>query len=320
MISCTAIAAALLAASPGATVSTGVITCPTRIIIRNVTREGVTLDATGASFPEGLAMSGTSGVRIHGGTYGSATRDTAAGYAIEIGGGADNSVSGATVLARFGSERGGIRCRATVRCTIRDNALSGHSTGISIYEATDFLVARNTLHPRKDGMNIAGSYRGIVASNTIHTAKRWGSDHPDGIQLWSLAGKPLQSDMWLVNNSVTGDTQGIYSTDPKTGSAERLHLHGNYVAVTFSHTISCSLCRDSGATDNVLSSYPGAYFGDMGGRLKGFDPARGNTVARNVIANGKVTLPPRVWWTGSIPISPGSRFDSRLWKPVGAVL
>jgi hypothetical protein len=185
------------------------------------------------------------------------------------------------------------------------------------------LATRNTFRKAtSDGVNVVGSHRGIISVNSCFWTVRVGNAHPDCLQFWSLAGKPTQSDLYILNNSAIGMMQGGLSSDPKTepGSGIRLYWRGNYMAVTFSHTITCGLCRDSVATDNVLSSYPGAFFGDLGGSLKGFEPARGNTEARNVRYNGKVTLPARVWWWGTVPISPGSVYDDRSYMPRTSVM
>jgi hypothetical protein len=314
MIACAAIAAALLTGS----VTTGNIVCPDRVLIRNLPARstGVTLTAVGATFADGITVLNSHGLTIIGGTYGTPAKDTSVTYAIQASGVTDFSIANARFYAGPGGNRGGVQIRNGVRVTVRDSYFEGHRTGLMGYEVTDALFARNTFRKAtSDGINMVGSHRFIIAGNDFFWSTRVGSAHPDGIQLWSLKDKPTQSDGWIVNNKMVGMMQGILSSDPKTepGSGIRLHFHGNYAAVIFSHTITGGLLRDSVATDNVLSSYPGAFFGDLGGSLKGFEASRGNTQARNVRYNGKVTLPPRVYWWGDIPIAGkvGSQFDSR---------
>lgn len=311
MISCAAIATALISALSGDVIQTGPVKCPARIVINKATLTGVTLDATGATFLEGITIANSSGLTIRGGNYGTRERDTVATYAIQASNVTDFSVAHARFLAGPGGNRGGVQIRNGQRVTVRDSLFFGHRTGLSFYEVTDALAARNTFREAtSDGINVVGSHRFVVAQNDCHWTVRVGNAHPDCIQLWSLPLKPLQSDGWIVNNKATGLMQGILSSDPKTGSATRLRFHGNYTAVMFSHTITCGACTDSVATDNVLSSYPGAFFGDLGGALKGTF-----TVAeRNVRYNGKVTLPPRVWWYGAVPVA-GSRFDRTAVMP-----
>lgn len=315
MLLCNAIAAALATASPGAVVATGPITCPAIVRVVNRSYGGVTLDATGATFAEGMALANVSGLTIRGGTFGTAERDTAARYAVTITGAADVSVAGASFIAGPSGDRGGLQFRNSIRVTARDNTFTGHRTGLSLYELTDFLAARNRFTAAtSDGINSVGNQRGIIAANSCFWTVRVGLAHPDCIQLWSLPDKPLQSDVWVVNNSAVGMMQGILSSDPKLGSGRRLFFHGNYVAVTFSHTVTCGACVESVATDNVLASYPGSLFGI--GRLKGFEHAS-NVTARNVMRDGTVQLPARVWWLGTVPIAGtvGSAFDDRSHAP-----
>ena len=313
MIVCTAIAAALLAASPGATVATGPVVCPARLSLAKMALPGVTLDATGAAFPEGVAVTSVAGLHIQGGTYGTRGADTVARYAVAASAVTDFSLSNATVLAGPGGDRGGVQIRASSRVTVRDNLFIGHRTGLSLYEVTDFLAARNRFREAtSDGINSVGNQRGIISANDCHWTVRVGNAHPDCIQLWSIPLKPLQADIWVVNNRATGMMQGILSSDPKTGSGTRLHFHGNYMAVVFSHTITCGACTDSVATDNVLASYPGSLFGI--GKMKGaFVLAE-----RNVMRDGVAALPARVWWLGVPDLHGrvGSAFDRRAFNPV----
>lgn len=307
---------ALRDAPEGSTVKTGPVVFPLRVVFSELVLPGVTLDATGATFLDGITITNSAGITINGGTYGSLLKDTSATYAIQVSGCEDISVAMARFFAGPGGNRGGIQFRNCKRVTARDNYFEGHRTGLMGYEVTDALFVRNWFRKAtSDGINMVGSHRFIIALNDFFWLDRIGNAHPDGIQLWSLKDKPTQFDGWIVNNKMVGMMQGILSSDPKTepGSGIRLHFHGNYIAVIFSHTITGGLLRDSVATDNVLSSYPGSFFGDLGGSLKGFEPSRGNVAERNVRYNGKVTLPPRIWWSGVIPLEGqvGSKFDFR---------
>ncbi|OYZ15652.1 MAG: hypothetical protein B7Y35_06170 [Sphingomonadales bacterium 28-64-96] len=322
--SCAAIPAALAAALPGDVISTGPITCTAPVVISKVNAGGVTIDATGAQLQQGMAVIASSGITFKGGTYGMRQRDTAARYAIAINGGSHISFAGATVLggpvsltatgAFATGDRGGLQARGGQFITVRDSRFIGFRTALMFYQVADSLIARNHFtEASSDGINVVGSYRVIVAGNYARWEKRIGKAHPDGIQLWSLPNFPLQSDIWVINNATIGMMQGILSSDPKTepGSGTRLHFHGNYCPVVFSHTITCGLCTNSVATDNVLASYPGSLFGI--GKIKGFETVRGNVVARNVMLDGTKALPPRTWWYGKVPLEGkvGSAYDLR---------
>lgn len=318
MISCAAIAIALLSPPTSGYVTTGPVVCDTRIVIRNVTKP-VVLNAAGATFKDGITVLNASGLTIKGGTYGTPEKDTSVTYAVQASGVTDFSIAEAKFFAGPGGNRGGVQIRNGVRVTVRDSYFEGHRTGLMFYEAADLLAARNVFRKAtSDGINVVSSHRGIISENNCFWTVRVGNAHPDCLQFWSLKDKPTQSDLYILNNVAIGMMQGGLSSDPKTepGSGIRLYWHGNYMAVTFSHTITCGLCRDSVATDNVLSSYPGAFFGDLGGSLKGFEVSRGNYAVRNVRYNGKVTLPPRIRWNGVVPLAGkvGSQFDSRWYQ------
>lgn len=97
MIACASIAAALLTGS----VTTGPITCPDRVVIRNVqsrTSGARVLDATGATFVEGVTILNSAGLTIKAGTYGTEARDTKERAAVQILNSADVSMVAPTVL------------------------------------------------------------------------------------------------------------------------------------------------------------------------------------------------------------------------------
>ena len=315
MIPCPLIAVALATATPGSTVATGAVTCPQPLVLTDRDYGGVTLNAAGATFLEGAFINHIKGLTITGGTWGRTDRGTVAAHTIRADNVEDFSVAKVRVLGNGDQFGNGVSIRSYKRATVRDSYFAGHQQAIALYFGEDLLVTRNVIEAAtSDGINLVDNQRGIVSANSCAWYVRTGNAHPDCIQLWSVKNKPLQADIWIINNKAIGVMQGILSSDPKTGSARRLHFHGNYMAVTFSHTITCGACVESVATDNVLASYPGSLFGI--GKLKGFED-RSNTVARNVMRDGTVTLPPRIWWRGvpDLDRQVGSRFDDRSSKP-----
>lgn len=316
MLDCALIATTLALAAPGSTVSTGPVTCEEPLVLLNRDYRGVTLNAAGATFTEGAAIRNVQGLRITGGTWGRTDADTEGLHVMRADAVTDFSIANATVLGNGNLLGGGIMIRSnSVRVTLRDNRLRGHALAIGVQNATHVLVTRNEITgSTSDGINIVGSRIAIVSANLCRDFARIPPSHPDCIQLWSLQGQPLQSDIYVINNAAIGDMQGILSSDPKTGSGRRLFFHGNYLAVTYPHTITCGACVESVATDNVLSSYPGSYHGI--GRLKGFEH-RSNFTARNVVVDGEKVLPTRIWSYIVPPIARqvGNRFDDRSFGP-----
>ncbi|MEN9932089.1 MAG: hypothetical protein RIS17_662 [Pseudomonadota bacterium] len=312
MLSCALIAATLAAAAPGSTVTTGPVRCPARVSLLNRNYNGVTLDATGAVFAEGIGMRNVQGLTIKGGTWGRRDADTLNLHVIRADAVTDVTIAGTTVLGNANLKGGGISVQpGSQRVTIRDNRLHGHMLGIGVRESSDILIARNAITgSTSDGINSVGNQRVIITNNQCSEFTKIYPAHPDCIQLWSIVGQPLQADVYVINNAAIGDMQGILSSDPKTVSGRRLFFHGNYLAVTYSHTLTCGGCVESVAMDNVLASYPGSYFGI--GSLKGFDHIS-NRVARNVMRDGVKALPARSWSSFVPPISDrvGNRYDRR---------
>jgi hypothetical protein len=312
MINCMLIAAKLALASAGATVATGPIQCDSQLVLKDRDYRGVTLDATGAQFPEGAMLRNVQGLTIKGGTWGRTDVDTAALHVIRAYTVTDFSINNATILGNGNLLGGGIKIQSdSVRVTVRDNRLDGHMLAIGVSNSTDVLITRNVMSgSTSDGINSVGNQNAIISANLCRDFNRIKPAHADCIQLWSIKDKPLQADVYVINNAAIGDMQGILSSDPKTGSGRRLFFHGNYMAVTRSHTITCGACVESVATDNVLASFPPSMFGI--GSLKGFAHPS-NITARNVRLDGEKSLPPRIWSNLVPPIANrvGSRFDDR---------
>ena len=318
MISCSSIAAALLAASPGATVATGPITCPDRIIIRNLpTRDKATvLDATGASFPEGISIVASHGLNVEGGTYGTLEEDTRERQVIQIIGGSDISINGVKVLgvpltkgvtgAWLTGDRGGVQARGGTRITVSNSEFWRFRAGVTFYEVTDSLAHGNKFRESSsDGLNIVGSHRIVASENDCRWYVRANGVHPDCIQGWSLRAGPVMTNIWLVNNNAEGNMQANLFGNIGGGSVDGFYAYGNRAWVTFSHTISCSGCTNSRVQYNILASHPGTLFGI--GKIKGLEHAS-NIVSDNPMVDGTKEPPPSIRWNGVIPIAVGSRF------------
>jgi hypothetical protein len=321
--SCATIAADLLKAPAGSIVTTGPITCPARIVINKAVLQGVTLDATGAQFPEGIDILNSHGLNLVGGTYGTLEKDTRARQAINIGGSSDISVAGAKLLglpltlgttgAWLTGDRGGIYARNSTRITIRDSECRRFRVCVTFYEATDSLAHNNKAREsNSDGFNVIGSHRIVLSQNDCRWYERANNVHPDCIQGWSLRTGPVMTQIWLVNNNAEGNMQANLFGNIGGGSVDGLFAYGNRAWVTFSHTISCGGCANSRVQFNILASHPGTLFGI--GKIKGFE-GPGNIISDNPMVDGTKEPPPRTWWCGTIPLEVGSRFDTKPWRP-----
>ncbi|WP_310474113.1 hypothetical protein [Sandarakinorhabdus sp.] len=325
--SCATIAQDLVASAAGGVVTTGPITCPARIVINKAVLPGVTLDATGAAFPEGVTIANSSGLHIEGGTYGTLEKDTRERQAIQISGSSHVIISGAKLLglpltlgatgAWLTGDRGGIYARNSTWITVRDSECRRFRVCVTFYETTDSLAHNNKAREsNSDGFNVVGSHRIVLSENDCRWYERANNVHPDCIQGWSLRTGPVMTQIWLVNNNAEGVMQANLFGNIGGGSVDGLFAFGNRAWVTFSHTISCGGCANSVVKYNILASHPGVLFGI--GKIKGFE-GTGNVISDNPMVDGTKEPPPRIWWYGTIPLEVGSRFDTKPWRPGEAV-
>lgn len=317
--------ARIRAAKPGDTVVTGPVVIPDRLRLSKISLGGVTLDATGALFLEGASFQAVHGLKVWAGAWGTVDRDTSLRSAIEVANSEDFSVAGGLFNAGPGGDRNGVKFASCRRVTARDNLFFGHRQGIGVQGCEDILVTRNTFRRMvSDGINLIDNQRGIVSENDCEWHVRFGKSHPDGIQMWtSRVEGARQSDLFFLNNRAVGNMQAFLSGKlHPTGVTERLHFHGNMFWPMFSHTITVTEAKNCVVTHNVLASHPGALHGPNPGKIKGFeDPS--NVVRDNVMWNGTVNPPPRIWWMGDVGpsvLDVGSQFDDRRYRTATTVV
>ena len=311
--------AVLKTLKPGDTLQlTGTFETPVRIGRRDF--GGVTLNATGALLREGLIMQAVHNLNIVGGTFGRTDADTRDWGTLRIDNSSNISVSRTTVIGNGNLRGTGIRVSGSEFITIRDNKLSGHLGSIMLASSKNSLITRNNMvQASSDGIQVVDSNRVIVASNSCSNFTPGPGAHPDCIQLWSVSGRPLQSDIFILNNSAIGTMQAFLSSDPKTGSGTRLTFGGNYAAVTYTHTVTCGNCTYSSFFDNVLSNLPQAIHGP--GSLKIGTKNLGTSPTNIIGTNLRYDLRGRTdgWmpaptWTRFVPDIAGmvgSRWDDR---------
>ena len=230
---CANLTADLAKARPGAKiVITGV--CPAYKISAKSFMPAVTIDATGATFPNGgLYIADSTGIHMVGGTYG--PNPAAGTFGLSVRGSHDISM----VNGRF----------------------EDLEYGIVINEAEHIVVAHNRIDKiRNDSIRFFNSRFGNINSNAIlGAALPPGSlDHPDGIQLASPFGHV--SDVSITNNTVAGDSQGIglFGDDHQNNGFDRITITGNYLATTYPQALAIQYCRNCTATGNTIVTLPGA--------------------------------------------------------------
>jgi hypothetical protein len=271
--------AVLASVRPGDTLPiTGTFANP--LVLRNRDFGNVQVDARDAVFHSGLVLNNVHNLAFSGGTYGRADLDIRAWHTVQVQFSSNISLAQGLFLGNRDNRGSGLLVVQSHQVTVRDSQFTGHGTGMGVRSSTGVPVTRNSITGSfADGINVVDSQRVIVSSNSCSAFTPGVGSHPDCIQLWSLNGRPLQSDIAILNNSAIGNMQAFVSFDPRTGSGERLIFAGNYAAVTFTHGVSCTRCNDSIFIDNVLSNLPEARWGAPTVRL--------TEGLRNIVANNQ---------------------------------
>ncbi|MGI4878946.1 MAG: PEPxxWA-CTERM sorting domain-containing protein [Janthinobacterium lividum] len=219
---------------------------------------GLTLDATNAVFTDTLTIKHVDGLKILGGTYGATDGGpTAAGRAVVINGGSNIGFYSPVVVGNAGGQ--GISFSDTVGATVKTGSFTGLYSGVSMTRVTGGYLSGNTVTGAlSDGFDIADSHTVTATRNSCSAGAPVAGAHPDCIQMWSIAGHAVQSDITISNNTATGPTQGFTSFDPDKGGELRLTMVSNRVSTTYPQGIACYACVDSNISYNRVTTLAGA--------------------------------------------------------------
>jgi hypothetical protein len=250
------------------------------LVLSNRDFGNVQVDARSAVFQSGLVLNNVHNLAFSGGTYGRSDVDIRAWHTVQVQFSSNISLAEGLFLGNSDSRGSGLLVVQSNQVTVRDSQFRGHGTGLGVRSSSNVLVTRNAIMgSAADGINVVDSQRVIVSSNSCSAFTPSPGAHPDCIQLWSLNGRPLQSDIAILNNSAIGNMQAFVSFDPRTGSGERLIFAGNYAAISYTHGVSCTRCNDSIFVDNVLTNLPDSRWGAPSVRL--------TEGLRNLVANNQ---------------------------------
>ena len=221
----------------------------------------VTINATRATFTDSLSIKQVNGLSFVGGKFGSTTSGMRTGRAVGVFGGSNINFSNASFIGNSRGTVKGLTFTGTTNVNVSKSSFTGFKSGIGVNGVRDVLFADNTVTGSiSDGFNIANSHFVTATGNRCSGTVPAAGAHPDCIQLWSIAGEPVQSDIKLIGNFATGMTQGFTSFDPERGGGLRITMSGNRVDTSFPQGIACYACVDSIITDNVLTTQAGARF------------------------------------------------------------
>ena len=217
----------------------------------------VTIDATLASFSDTVTIKDVSRLKVIGGTFGSLTQDTRAGRAVAIYRGRNITFSKSSFI---GNGTGvGLSTSGTTNVLVASSIFKGMKTGIGIGSSSRVKLNSNRFNAMtSDGINIADSHFVTASGNRCSGTVASENAHPDCIQLWSVFGNPVQSDIALLRNNVHGATQGLTSFNSQDGGGLRISMIGNTINTSYPQGIACYECSDSTFTDNFLTTLPGS--------------------------------------------------------------
>lgn len=253
--------------------------------LRNRTfTNAVTIDATLATFTSTLSLDTIKNLTVRGGTF---NISGAPDYtkAIWVRNGRNVSIVAPTVIGTAGGM--GVVFAGTTGATLANGSFRGLQVASVFGSVTAGSVRGNTITGAvSDGIDIANSH-GVTASyNSCSGGTPGAGVHPDCIQLWSVTGQPLQSDITVRYNKATGATQGFTAFDSMGGELRAQIIH-NTVNTSYPQGIACYSCVDSNISYNTLSTLPGSTWKTTLNVIGGSN----NTIVGNYIApySGPVT-------------------------------
>lgn len=264
----------------------------------------VTLDATNAVFANTLTVQDVTGLVIVGGTFGSRTAPMRALRAVIVK--SSNDVRFQTSnfvgngLTAFGRANHGMLVRQSRNVQVVDANFSNLHTGLGVMSSSRVKVENSRFSQMtSDGININDSHHVTASANRcIGTIVSRGA-HPDCIQLWSLRGQPVQSDIALLGNYARGATQGFASFNGSDGGGLRISMIGNIVDTSYPQGIACYSCIDSIFQDNILTTLPGSRYqtrmniGGGGNNLIVNNSIGGYGKVPTFVLGGGLTPPPK---------------------------
>ena len=245
----------------------------------------VILDATGATFTDSLSIQNVTGLTVLRGTFGSRTAMLRTGRAVGINRSANIKFQNATFIGNgpiAGSTASiGMTVTASNQVQISASRFNNLKAGLGVLSSTNVKIDSSKFTAMtSDGINIADSHFVTATANTCVGTVPFAGAHPDCIQLWSVLGNPVQSDIALLRNIARGATQGFTSFNSSDGGGLRISMIGNIVATSYPQGLACYACVDSVFTDNVLTTLPGSLYQTSMNIIGG---------SNNIIENNNIT-------------------------------
>ncbi len=215
----------------------------------------VTINAAQAVFTNTLQFNNVSNVKVSGGVFNLAG-DVGYTKAALVYGGSNIWFDKQTVTGE--ADDYGVVFDGTTNAEVSSGKFSGLRAGVVFGSVTTGLATRNKVtDSSSDGIDISDSHFVTASYNNCSAGDPGPTAHADCIQLWSVTGNPIQSDIVVTHNAASGHTQGFTSFQ-SGGGGLRIQITDNVVYTSATQGIACLDCVDSIITGNVVSTMPGS--------------------------------------------------------------
>ena len=253
----TTLDAAWKAAAPGDTIKLSGSFGLTRLSWKSQTK-AITLDLTKAVFTNTLNISHVDGLKVVGGKFDVTSGVTQYGRAVVVYGGS-NIWFDKTYIVGVGNQQG-IAFNDTVKASVSRGTFKGLYVGVALTRVEGGNMTKNNVTAAvSDGIDIGDSHHVTATYNSCLAGNPGAGVHPDCIQLWSVDGRPIQSDNVISYNNAVGPTQGFTSFTAGGGGLRISFLH-NTVTSSYPQGVACYDCVDSTISYNSVKTIPGSRF------------------------------------------------------------
>lgn len=157
-----------------------------------------------------------------------------------------------------GNVPGGVYIHNSKQVSLKQLKVSLVSNGIRLIGTRQAVVTGNIIHDfGSDAIQANDASQTVISSNYISSAHPEPGDHPDGVQIFTLANQNAQSEIVIKDNLIEqgsgGLMQGIFVTDesgsnPYTG----LQIANNIIIGSLYHAIMVAGASDGLVSGNIV--------------------------------------------------------------------
>ena len=236
----------------------------------------MTIDASQATFTTAMVFDNVRNVAVTGGTF-NIGNNGAYAKGVAVYNGANVYIEGITVNGGGTVDQFGVTFNGTHNAQVTFSKFNGLYSGIALGAVSGgFLVKNSFTASTSDGIDIADSHGVTASRNSCTGATPRAGAHPDCIQMWSVVGHALESDISVTYNTSIGAMQGFSDFD----AGQNITISNNIVSSSYAAGVACYDCINSTITNNSISTLAGAPYQSQvivrGGS--------GNIVTGNIVA------------------------------------